>query len=227
MDGNASSWDKVHQRIHVEDKNPSSYAQEKEILFPRGAIVADLGGGTGADALYFLDKDHQVIILDVSKFALEVAQKKATEAGKEKNLITKEVDFGEEKLPLRDNSCDVVYSRISLNYFPRDRTVEIFREIYNCLKRGGRAFITLKSPRDREEITFLQSSSVVFEPGVFIQNGQLRSRFTETQLKEMLNEADIRGYEVKLYDENLTHKGEGHKDMLHLTEITFTKQESS
>src|SRR4030067_1951228 len=129
----AKRWDIIHQRTSKVSDRHSVYAEEKEKLFPRGSIVCDLGGGTGDDAIYFLRNEHKVIILDISLFALKVAQEKAKKNNLDGNLVTHQVDFGLHKLPLKANSCDVIYSRISLIYFPKNETVEIFKAIFESL----------------------------------------------------------------------------------------------
>ena len=73
----AERWDTIHQKTHKQDNFPSSYAKEKEKLFPRSSLIIELGGGTGEDAIYFLKQGHSVVILDISEFALRVAEEKA------------------------------------------------------------------------------------------------------------------------------------------------------
>jgi ubiquinone/menaquinone biosynthesis C-methylase UbiE len=217
-------WDVVHRRSHEEgDDGHSVYAEEKEKLFPRGAIVCDLGGGTGDDALYFLRKGHSVILFDISEFALKVAQEKANAQGLEKHLVAKQVDFGLHELPLNENSVDVVFSRISLHYFPREETVGLFAAIFRVLKPGGSAYLTFKSDEDEEEMEYLRESAVEYEPGVYIENGQLRSRFSIEDLKDMLSKAQVVNYQVHPYKEELGPDKKGHRQILQLNEIVIGK----
>jgi ubiquinone/menaquinone biosynthesis C-methylase UbiE len=217
-------WNIVHKRTHEEEGAVYSvYAEEKEKLFPRGSVVCDLGGGTGDDAIYFLRKGHRVILFDISDFALKVAQKKAKDEGLEKVLVAKQVDFGLHELPLNNDSVDIAYSRISLNYFPTEETIGIFSAIFKALKPGGSAYITLKSQDDEEEMEYLRESAVEYEPGVYIENGQLRSRFSVEELKDMLAKAEISNYQVHPYKEQLGPDKKDHRQVLHLNEIIFTK----
>lgn len=218
-------WDIIHQRTSQDDDRHSVYAEEKEKLFPRGSIVVDVGGGTGDDALYFLKKGHSVILLDISDFALKVVQKKAKDAGLDKHLVAHKVDFGLHRLPLKQNSADVVYSRISLHYFPKEETIEILKTIYETLKPGGSAYLTFKSPDDTEEMEYLTNNAVVYEPSVYIENGQLRSRFSVEELKEMLNELKIADFQVHPYKEAIGVKGKEHRQVLLLNEVNFTKKQ--
>ena len=126
-------------------------------------------------------------------------------------------------IPIKDDSIDVVYSRISLNYFGAKQTTKTFKDIYRILKLGGMAFITMKSPDDSLEMQYLERSSTLYEPNVFIEGGMLRSRFTQEQLKVILKEAEIPGFELDSYQEDLTSKGEEHNKTLFVNEINFKK----
>jgi ubiquinone/menaquinone biosynthesis C-methylase UbiE len=218
----AKRWDVIHEKTYKGSGGESVYAQEKEKLFPRASLIIELGGGTGEDALYFLQKGHSVVILDISEFALNVAQEKAKKAGFEKQLVAKMVDFGLHQLPIKNDSVDIVYSRISLHYFDSAHTIKLFQDIYNMLKRSGKAYLTFKSPQDTAEMEYLNNTTTLFEPNVYIENGQLRSRFTIEQLKKMLVSARIANFEVNLYKEQLAGE-EGRQVILLLNEIVFIK----
>ncbi len=216
-------WDAIHQKVHKEHEWHSRYAEEKEKLFPRNCLVVDLGAGTGADALYFLKKGHYVVALDISEFALKVTQEKAKLAGVSKNLVTRQMDFGLHAIPIKDDSVDAVYSRISLNYFGAKQTTKLFLDVYRILKPGGEAFITLKSPDDTIEMEYLEKSATIYEPNVFIEGGMLRSRFTPEQLKTMLQRAQIPNFQVRALKEDLSGRRVGHHPVLFVNEVSFKK----
>lgn len=219
----STRWDIIHQKNLRHDEPPSDYAVFKEKLFPRAALVVELGAGTGADCLYFLEKGHRVIALDISDFALKILQEKVEKENLAKGLATKKIDFGLHSLPIKENSIDVVYSRISLNYFGSKHTTKILMDIYKILKPGGKCYLTFKSPEDKAEIDYLQKKSSVYEPNVYIEGGMLRSRFNADQLKAMLTNAGISSFEVTPHQENLKVKGEGHNPILFVNEVSFTK----
>ena len=220
----AKRWDKIHERTHKETTGPSAYVQEKEKLFPRGSVVCELGGGTGTDTVYILKNGHSVILLDISEFALKVAQKQAQEAKVAERLKVAHTDFGLHALPISDNSVDIVYSRISLNYFGRKQTTILFTDIYRFLKPQGRAYLTFKSPEDAKEMEYLEKTATVYEPQVFIDGGQLRSRFTKEQLEEMLQQAGITDFGVTPYQEDLGPGEKGGGQILYVNEVIFTKK---
>lgn len=219
----ATRWDIYHKKNYHEDTWNSDYAEEVEKEFPKGALIVELGAGTGADALYFLRRGHSLIALDISEFALDLLQKKAKDEGLAKNLVVRQVDFGLHKIPVKDSSVDVAYSRISLNYFGSKQTTKIFADILRILKPGGHAYLTLKSSDDPVEMEYLEKSASVYEPNVYIEGGMLRSRFTVEQLKQILISAGIKTGDVRPLQEDLGKKGEGHHPILHVNEIRFTK----
>lgn len=215
----------IHQKGFTEDQPHSKYAEETEKLFPRASLVVDIGSGTGEDALYFLSQGHSVIALDISKFALEALIKKAESKGFSQKIVVRQTDYGLHKLPIKDLAVDAVYSRISLNYFDGEHTARLFGDIYRTLKVNGKAFLTLKSPNDPVEMEYLTESTVLYEPNVFIENGMLRSRFTQDQLKEMLStKCGIPDFSVRYFEENIEGKGPTHGPILHVNEVTFTKK---
>lgn len=216
-------WDAIHKKSSSESLTPSDYAREVEKLFPRSSLVVDIGSGTGADALYFLAQGHMVIALDISQFALETLASEAEKKGFSSKIVVRQTDYGLHKIPVKDNSVDVVYSRISLNYFDAEHTARLFADIHRMLKVGGGAFLTLKAPNDPEEMEYLKESTVLFEDNVFIENGMLRSRFTVEQLNQILVRSGVPNARIRYFQENIQNKGIGHSPVLHLNEVTFIK----
>lgn len=219
----AQRWDLIHQKNYKEDEWHSHFAEEKEKLFPRGGLVVELGAGTGADAIYFLKQGHRVVALDISNFALKALHERAKKHDFLQKLVTRQVDFGLHAIPVKDESADVAYSRISLNYFGYKQTTKIFRDIFRILAPGGSAYLSFKSPDDSNEMEYLERSATVYEPNVYIEGGMLRSRFTVEQLGAMLNDAGILNFEVKPLKEDLSKKGEGHHSYLYVNEVFFNK----
>jgi ubiquinone/menaquinone biosynthesis C-methylase UbiE len=218
-------WNESTKTIPL-DRDPSVYAIDREKLFPRQSIVCDLGGGVGAESIYFLQKGHSVIITDISDVGLDRAKKKATEfgLGNKLTLIQKDLSVGD--LPIADNYCDVVYSRLALHYFSKMRTEELFKEIYRILKPGGTSYITIKSPKDAKGMLFLRTTAKELEDEVFDDKGQKKSRFSESTIINILRNAGIDSFEVKDYIEDFSGRIDRVKsgaNKLLLTEIVITK----
>lgn len=223
MNNQIEKWNKSHSGIPT-NKSVSVYASEKERLFPRNATVCEVGGGTGADSIYFLQQGHKVILLDISDFALSSAAKKAGEHSSK--LETHRVTLGEEQIPLEANSVDVIYSRLALHYFNRQTMASILKNLQEVLKNGGKAFISIKSPNDEQEMVFLESAAKEVEPGVYDDQGDIKSRFTKEQLEDILRAAGIQSFGVNTYVEDLGGRVDRVKSgnsQLVLNEIQFTK----
>ena len=193
-------WDESHQK-HPDKRDPSNYAVDKEKSFPRGSIVCDLGGGDGTDSLFFLKQGHSVFHCDISPVAVEKARRKIDNAGIIKNFSTEVVDLNKDRIPKPDNFFDVIYSRLSLHYFDKDRTGEILADIKRVLKPGGVAFIAVKSPNDKDEMEFLEKNNEKISEGLYREDSVLKSRYTKQQYETILKNAGIDNYEINDYEE--------------------------
>lgn len=202
-------WNKDHEkRMGLIDKDNSQYSIGIEREFPRASNVADLGGGTGGDAMYFLKNGHSVTVFDISPTALKYARDRAKRLGLDSNLNTKGVDLNDQTIPASDNSFNEVYGRLSTHYFTARRTGEIFREIERILEPGGNAHITLKSPSDLDEMDALRSRGVEIEPNVFLDEGITKSRFAIEQLTQILTQAGLSNFQIREVTERLVGKGQ-------------------
>ncbi len=193
-------WNAKYKK-RPENRLSSNYAKEKEKLFPRNSVVCDLGGGDGTDSFYFIQKGHKVYLLDLSDYGLSLAKEKAKALGLKTKLIAKEVDLTKDGLPLKSDSADIVYSHLSLHYFPLKRMVEIFKEIYRVLKDGGKAFVVIKSPEDIKEMAALRKVSKEIEEGIFEEGILTKTRFTKRQYESALKESGINNFKVRDYIE--------------------------
>ena len=220
-------WDEIHKNIPPDLARHSQYAEGCEPKFPRSSTVCDLAGGLGYDALYFINNGHNVILMDISDYALKHAKKLASENNVVSRLVTKKVDFGEGLIPLRDGSVDVIFSRIGFNYFPYEETRNLLADAYRVLKTDGKAYIAFKSPEDLEDYNFLRKNAVELQENVFIEGELIRSRFTKRQLEQMLEEIGISDYSVSAYkEERETLRDEfmkASKKVLYLNEVSFKK----
>lgn len=218
-------WNESNLRI-PSGKSHSSYAEVVEKLIPEKSIVCDLGAGMGADSMYFLEKGHVVIAIDIADEALKLLNEKATEKHLDSNLKTLQADLSNHTLALEDNSTDIVYSRLSLHYFQREETILLLKEIKRILKPKGSAFITVKGPDDIVEMEFLRKTAEETEPGVFLDEGELKSRFTQDDWKQLLQSAEVSNFTVSNYHEDMSNKVDtvksGKKEFV-LTEIRINE----
>jgi len=115
--------------------NPVALASLKE-----GDVVLDLGSGAGFDAFLAarrVGKTGRVIGVDMTPEMLAKAQENAKK-GKYTNV---EFRLGEiEKLPVEDNSIDVIISNCVINLSPDKELV--FKEANRVLRSGGRLMVS-------------------------------------------------------------------------------------
>jgi arsenite methyltransferase len=127
--------------------NPISRAELKP-----GERVLDLGSGAGFDAFLAAQRvgeSGKVIGVDMTPEMVEKARMNAEKL----NISNVEFRQGEiEKLPVLDNSVDVIISNCVINLSP-DKPV-VFKEIHRTLRPGGRIVISdiLRSGEMPEEI---------------------------------------------------------------------------
>ena len=191
-------WNKSHIG-HPVDRLPSNYARDKEKYFPRSSVVCDLGGGDGVDSLYFIQKGHKVYLYDISDIGLEKAKARAAKENVENKLVVQQIDLSEDKIPVSDNFFDIVYSRLSIHYFYKDRLIEILKDIYRVLKQGGVSFIVVKSPEDLNEMKWLNENTEKLQEGVYSEGGLIKTRFAKDEYRQMLESAGITNFEVNDY----------------------------
>jgi len=199
-----SFWNENSARIPG-DKGHSLYAAETEQRFPRTSVVVDLGGGTGTDSLYFIDQGHSVILVDIADEPLARAKEQAQKRGLGDKLQTLQCDFSSGTLPLENEACDIVYSRLALHYFESPTLTKLLAEIYRILRPNGQAYLTLKSPDDTVEMEFLATTATQKEAGVFEEKGRIKTRYSTARLQQILSDAGLPtdAYSVTSYTEKL------------------------
>ena len=115
--------------------NPTALADLKE-----GETVLDLGSGAGIDVFLAANKigeNGQVIGVDITEEMIRKGERIAEENG----YTNVEFRRGEiEKLPVEDNSVDVIISNCVINLSP-DK-IKAYEEAYRVLKPGGRILVS-------------------------------------------------------------------------------------
>lgn len=115
--------------------NPNAFSKIKE-----GDTVLDLGSGAGFDCFLAskkVGKSGKVIGLDMT----EEMVAKARLLAKEHGYTNVEFKLGDiEKMPIDDNSVNVIISNCVINLAP-DK-LKVFKEAYRVLKSGGKMYVS-------------------------------------------------------------------------------------
>ena len=115
--------------------NPTAFGNIKE-----GDTVLDLGSGAGFDCFLAsrkVGKIGKVIGLDMTEEMIA----KARILAKEHGYSNVEFRLGDiEKMPLDDNSVNVIISNCVINLAP-DKSI-VFKEAYRVLKSGGKMYVS-------------------------------------------------------------------------------------
>jgi len=133
-------WDKKWQekpKMPVNDFARKCYVTIKNKGFKK---LLDLGCGLGADSLYFARKGFQVTALDCSQKALE----KVNRLHPNIKIIQQDI----RNLNFKNESFDLIYAHLSLQYFNDQETTNIFNKLFSILKKGGYIFVKCKSIND-------------------------------------------------------------------------------
>lgn len=104
------------------------------------STLLDLGCGDGKDAIFFHIKGLRVTAIDFSQTGLSKLKAKIPE------IQTIQQDI--QNIGFSNNSFDVIYAHLSLQYFDDATTASILRKLHGILVRGGFIFIKCKSVED-------------------------------------------------------------------------------
>lgn len=141
-----SIWDREYRnsRLLTKENKPQSdtvrFAQflKKIDGKAQATTVLDLGSGTGRNSFYFSELGCDVLGLEISKTAIEIAKQNAKDDGL--NIDYKKQSIGE-KFPLEDNSIDIVLDVTSSNSITESEREIYLSETHRVLKSDGYFFI--------------------------------------------------------------------------------------
>jgi arsenite methyltransferase len=182
--------------------NPSSFAHLKE-----GDVVVDLGSGAGIDvfiAANIVKDKGKVIGVDVTDAMLDKARKNAEINGYQ-NVEFRKGDI-EEKIPIDDNSVDVVISNCVINL--TENKVNTFKEIHRILKPNGVGRLVLSdvvTSREVEKAIIDEANWCGCIDGALTKENYLdsirKAGFTNVEILE-----ERPGNVVEDYSENIENK---------------------
>ncbi len=153
-------------------------------------LVVDLGCGP-AQWCIDIGKKHskvKVIGLDYNLGSCEMATKKANEEGLGDRLEFRQVDLATDRIPVSDNTVDLVTAINFHHFFPRSGDQNVTNELFRILKPGGK-YITIVPFNDGPDDALMLSTQTMFQ---FLYSG-----FTGWRTPEHLTEiAQKAGFKI-------------------------------
>jgi len=145
-----SYWNNYYQS-HGQDKEiveSSSFAQFilNNYLQKKKFKIIELGSGNGRDAIFFAHHCHNIIAIDQSKIAMDVAKKKI-EPSVLKYFHPMALDFVLEDYTKYKN-IDLFYSRFTLHSITKSNELVLLPKVYNSLKENGLFCIEARTTKD-------------------------------------------------------------------------------
>ena len=171
-------WNDLHLQDQADLEEPTSFAKEVQNMIPPRSSLLEVGCGSGRDSFYFAEHGYSVLATDFS----EVAVEKNKEKYQSENLSFEVLNISN-KTSFKDNSFDVIYSRLSLHYFRDTDTKNIFEELHRILKPSGYLCFVCKSTEDP-----LYGNGTEIEKDMFESDGHIRHFFSEGYARECLRE---------------------------------------
>jgi len=191
-------WDDLHTGYDTgtSSDGPSSLAKEAARSLPARSRVLELGCGSGADAAYLAGAGHDVLAVDFSEVAIRRAASRYADVGVDFRVA----DFSL-PLDLRSESFDLVYSRLSIHYFPDSVTRAVVDEITRVLVRKGRLVALCKSVADP-----LCGRGSRIEDDMFLLDDHVRHFFSAGYMYDLLDgrfrPVDVTEFEGVVYGQD-------------------------
>lgn len=133
------NWSKKRASIPVYDNWLETYSNILNNY--KHTQILDLGCGIGADTLYLIEKNFNVLSCDFSICALESIKKFIPQS----NTLYLNMM---EPFPFKDKSFGVIIADLSLHYFDNETTIHIMKEIKRILNDQGILLARVASVND-------------------------------------------------------------------------------
>jgi ubiquinone/menaquinone biosynthesis C-methylase UbiE len=132
-------WNDFINKINtgVIPKDPHEIDIDKLIQLKPSGNVLDISVGDGVNSEYFVENGYRVYGTDISDVAIDTIAEKHPEH----NWI---VHNTENKFPYQDNMFDIVFAKLSLHYFSKEKLYDIMNDINRILKTDGIFYIMIK-----------------------------------------------------------------------------------
>ena len=174
-------WDERFEaegEVWGSEPSPSAMAAARlfEVWEVRHVLVA--GCAYGRHVHYFAKEGFDVVGLDTSALALEMARAEATEQGLDCEFVQADAT----RIPVPDERIDAIYDRALLHLLLADEREAAVAEYHRVLRTDGVLFATYFSDEDAEYGQGEEIEAGTFDakggrPAHFFSEGELRDAF--------------------------------------------------
>lgn len=140
-------WDREYRNPKLVTKNDGPQADTLRFLkflkkdqkyIVENRNILDLGCGTGRNSNYLADKGNEVIGIEISRMALDIAKSRAKDLGIEVNYRLGDIG---EPYKIEDEYIDIILDVTSSNSLDEKGREIYIRECNRVLKNGGFMFV--------------------------------------------------------------------------------------
>ena len=143
-------WDILYSQYPEKYDEFASYESEQDektllhnMFDFKNKEIIDIGSGTGASTFYLAEYAKSVIGIEPEKAMIDKAEKKAKELGVQNVRFIEGIA---QKIPLPDNSADVVVGMTFNDYPPKTVVPAFIKEATRVVRSGGLIVVTNVAP---------------------------------------------------------------------------------
>jgi len=147
MSHQGNTWEKEYRNPKLVTKNDGPQAdtlrffkflKKEQKYIVEGKNILDLGCGTGRNSNYLAENENNVIGIEISKTALNIAKERASSLG-----IHVDYRFGDigENYEIKNDSIDIILDVTSSNSLNEKGRENYLDEMNRILKTGGYVFV--------------------------------------------------------------------------------------
>jgi tellurite methyltransferase len=175
------NYNQIYKSENVWGENPNELLQSVFSQVPLGSEFLDLGCGQGRDVLFMLQNGFQVTGIDNAEEGLHKIEGVLKEDSKFQNslkLLCADITTYE----IKSDTYSIINAYNSLQFLPKNKAIEVIKNIKNALKKDGLAIISGFTTND-----------ILYKK----ENENTRCFFNSQELRGLFSDCEIILYEEK------------------------------
>ncbi len=185
-------WENENKKEKIKPVGINKFAEEIiEQIRPNSNILSIGAGPAGFDEMSFAKAGHKVVATDFVEDSVNELKERIKKEGVV-NLEAKVQDITKH-FNFPDESFDVVYSHLSLNFMTDAEFTDALKEIFRVLKPGGSIYLLAMSVKDAR---YGEGELVKDGKDSFLREGKLVHYFSEEYLKEKFGKFEIKEEDI-------------------------------